>query len=163
MREVVPLALFPEPTVPLQPLQIRIQQGSYSLVLYSGSHPVRRYPIGIGKDGLTPEGYFFILQKISRPRGHGDIYGTRGLIFADGGYAIHGTNTPESIGQAHSLGCIRLHNVDVEELYSFVSLGTEVIVSAHNQPLRTWSNPVRFFLTAGPDEETPQVVYHWLQ
>jgi lipoprotein-anchoring transpeptidase ErfK/SrfK len=162
MREVVPLAMYPEPFIPLEPLQIRIHQASFSLLLISGSHPVRRYPIGIGKNGLTPEGYFFIKQKISRPRGHNNIYGTRGLIFAEGGYAIHGTNTPKSIGQAESLGCIRLRNADVEELYSFVSTGTEVIVSDREEPFASWSNPSPFLLPAGVEEETPGVIYHWL-
>ncbi|MCK9905719.1 L,D-transpeptidase, partial [Frankia sp. Cpl3] len=94
--------------------------------------------------------------------GHENIYGTRGLIFANDGYAIHGTNNPKSIGQAVSLGCIRLQNPDVEELYSFASPGTEVIISDKQMPFRSWSNPARFQLPAGPEEETPKVVYHWL-
>jgi len=165
LRETVPLLLYPEPVQPLLPLQIRIHQASFSLQLSSGSHTVRRYPIGIGKNGLTPEGYFSIKQKINRPRARGaaNLYGTRGLVFADGGYVIHGTNKPESIGQAESLGCIRLHNIDVEELYSFVSPGTDVIVSDREEPIASWSNPSAFLLPAGKDEETPGVLYHWLQ
>ncbi len=162
MRNVVPLPDYPEPSVPLGPLQIYIYQSSYTLTLMSGSHPVRRYPIGIGKERLTPEGYFTILQKISRPQGHDHVYGSRGMIFANASYAIHGTNRPESIGQAQSLGCIRLYNPDVEELYSFVSPGTDVIISERQVPLRFWPNPSRFLLPAGPDEETPNVVYRWL-
>ncbi|WP_019123014.1 L,D-transpeptidase family protein [Brevibacillus massiliensis] len=162
MSEVLPLPAYPEPAVPLQPLQIYIHQGSYSLSLVSGSHPVRRFAIGIGKENATPEGYFTILQKINRPRGHDHIYGSRGFIFDNEGYAIHGTNNPKSIGQSVSLGCIRLSNEDVEELYSFVSLGTEVIISDKSVPIRSWSNPGRFLLPAGPKEETPEVMYHWL-
>lgn len=41
-------------------------------------------------------------------------------------YVIHGTNEPESIGTDASGGCIRLKNADVEELYSMISVGTEV-------------------------------------
>ncbi|MFM1655158.1 L,D-transpeptidase family protein [Brevibacillus sp. B_LB10_24] len=162
MSEVLPLLSYPEPAVPLQPLQIYIHQGSYSLSLVSGSHPVRRYAIGIGKENATPEGYFAILEKISRPRGHDHIYGSRGLVFDDEGYAIHGTNNPKSIGQSVSLGCIRLSNADIEELYSFVSPGTEVIISDQSVPIRSWSNPNRFLLPASSKEETPNVEYHWL-
>ena len=36
------------------------------------------------------------------------------------GYGIHGTQEPESIGTASSLGCLRMRNEDVEELYDFI-------------------------------------------
>src|SRR6516165_9719140 len=41
---------------------------------------------------------------------------------------IHGTNAPETIGQAVSSGCFRLVNDDVADLYDRVSVGTHVIV-----------------------------------
>ena len=44
------------------------------------------------------------------------------------GYRIHGTNAPETIGQAVSSGCFRLVNEDVSDLYSRVPVGTKVIV-----------------------------------
>jgi lipoprotein-anchoring transpeptidase ErfK/SrfK len=43
-------------------------------------------------------------------------------------YGIHGTNRPDSIGTAASSGCFRMHNSDVIDLYSRVSLGTPVVV-----------------------------------
>lgn len=43
-----------------------------------------------------------------------------------GGYGIHGTNAPESIGTAASHGCVRMRNEDVIQLYDIVPLGTEV-------------------------------------
>ncbi len=45
-----------------------------------------------------------------------------------GQYAIHGTNNEGSIGHFVSHGCIRMHNVDIEDLYSRVMLGTRVVV-----------------------------------
>ncbi len=162
LRKVIPLLHYPEPVVPLEPLRIYIHQPSFSLTLMSGSHVVRRFPIGIGKDQSTPAGYFRILQKISQPQGHDHIYGTRGLLFAGSEYAIHGTNNPDSIGKTESLGCVRLRNRDVEELYSFASIGTEVIISAKQQAPASWSNAQPFLLPADKDEETPHVVYHWL-
>lgn len=44
------------------------------------------------------------------------------------GYGIHGTNDPDSIGRAVTLGCIRLRNEDVEELYDLVKVGTPVSI-----------------------------------
>jgi lipoprotein-anchoring transpeptidase ErfK/SrfK len=43
-------------------------------------------------------------------------------------YRIHGTNAPETIGQAVSSGCFRLVNDDVIDLYGRVNVGTKVIV-----------------------------------
>lgn len=162
LREVLPLPGYPEPLIPLEPLQIHLSESTHTLRLLSGSHVIRTYPVGIGKNGMTPEGYFTILQKINHPRGHDNIYGTRGMVFQNSGYAIHGTNHPESVGTSVSLGCIRMFNADVEELYSLVSLGTEVILSDAPAPAYPWSNPAPLVLAARPDEETPQVVYKWL-
>jgi lipoprotein-anchoring transpeptidase ErfK/SrfK len=44
-------------------------------------------------------------------------------------YRIHGSNEPETIGQAVSSGCIRMTNEDVTDLYTRVKVGTQVIVS----------------------------------
>ncbi len=162
LSEVVPLAYYPEPSVPLEPLQVIVYQSSFSMRLMSGPYLVRQYPVGIGKESLTPEGYYTILQKVSQPRSRTNAYGTRGMVFSSANHAMHGTNDPTSIGKSVSHGCIRLHNDDVEELYSFVSPGTEVIISDKKQPSQPWDNAPRFTLPAGQDEETPNVVYHWL-
>ncbi|MGN7469797.1 L,D-transpeptidase family protein [Brevibacillus sp. SAFN-007a] len=162
LRDVLPLPGYPEPLSPLAPLQIRLSQKSHTLQLVSGTHLVRSYPAAIGKNGSTPEGYYTILQKINKPRGHDNIYGTRGLVFQGNGYAVHGTNHPASIGTSVSLGCVRLFNAAVEELYTFVSLGTEFIISDAPAPAQPWSNPAPFILPAGPEEETPGVTYSWL-
>ena len=54
--------------------------------------------------------------------------GEAALTLAGGEYAIHGTNVPGSIGGFVSYGCIRMHNRDVVDLYSRVSVGTTVMV-----------------------------------
>jgi lipoprotein-anchoring transpeptidase ErfK/SrfK len=43
-------------------------------------------------------------------------------------YLIHGSNEPDTIGQAVSSGCFRMTNEDVTDLYNRVSVGTTVIV-----------------------------------
>lgn len=162
MSNVLPLPFYPEPAIPLEPMQVIVHQKMYTLQVMSGPHLLRQYPIGIGKEERTPEGYFSILQKISQPRSVTNAYGTRGMVFTSASHAIHGTNKPESIGQSVSLGCIRMHNADVEELYSFASPGTEVIISDKPQPKLVWQNPSRFYLPTDQDEETPDIIYHWL-
>ena len=49
-------------------------------------------------------------------------------ISLGGGYGIHGTIEPDSIGKSESLGCIRLHNTDVEIVYDLLTVGSEVVI-----------------------------------
>ena len=41
---------------------------------------------------------------------------------------IHGTNHEESIGTPSSIGCIRMRNNDIVELYRLVDIGSEVLI-----------------------------------
>jgi murein L,D-transpeptidase YcbB/YkuD len=45
-----------------------------------------------------------------------------------GGYGIHGTDNPQSIGKAYSHGCIRLQNPDALELYDMTPIGTHATI-----------------------------------
>lgn len=44
------------------------------------------------------------------------------------GYALHGTNKPETIGRSVSHGCVRLRNEDIGWLYANVPVGTPVYI-----------------------------------
>ena len=55
------------------------------------------------------------------------VLGTHRLLLGDG-YALHGTDKPESIGQSVSHGCVRLRNEDIETLYRMVPVGTPVFI-----------------------------------
>jgi lipoprotein-anchoring transpeptidase ErfK/SrfK len=54
--------------------------------------------------------------------------GARAMYLSGTLYRIHGSNEPESIGQAVSSGCIRMTNDDVVDLYGRVKVGTRVVV-----------------------------------
>jgi lipoprotein-anchoring transpeptidase ErfK/SrfK len=54
--------------------------------------------------------------------------GARALYLGNSLYRIHGSNEPDSIGQAVSSGCIRMLNEDVVDLYKRVRVGTKVVV-----------------------------------
>ncbi|WP_369336026.1 L,D-transpeptidase [Halomonas sp. ND22Bw] len=41
---------------------------------------------------------------------------------------MHGSNEPDTIGQAVSSGCIRMTNEDVTDLYERVKVGAKVVV-----------------------------------
>ena len=55
------------------------------------------------------------------------ILGTHRLNLGDG-YAIHGTNQPQTVGRAVSHGCVRLRNEDIVKLYAMVPVGTPVYI-----------------------------------
>lgn len=55
------------------------------------------------------------------------VLGTHRLNLGDG-YALHGTDKPQSIGQAVSHGCVRLRNEDIAYLYEIVPAGTPVFI-----------------------------------
>jgi lipoprotein-anchoring transpeptidase ErfK/SrfK len=54
--------------------------------------------------------------------------GARAMYIAGTLFRIHGSNEPDTIGQAVSSGCIRMTNDDVTDLYSRVRVGSPVIV-----------------------------------
>lgn len=62
------------------------------------------------------------------PGGPENPMGARALYLGSSLYRIHGSNEPETIGQAVSSGCIRMLNEDVIDLYTRVRVGTRVIV-----------------------------------
>ena len=107
---------------------------------------VKRLQIGIGKDNATPLGAFQVQlgKKLERapwnpppgsefkqtilwnqpnyPLGSAGYWiSLRGVEPSNQsatGYGIHGTNQPESIGKAESLGCIRMLDADIEFVFS---------------------------------------------
>lgn len=54
--------------------------------------------------------------------------GARALYLGSTLYRIHGSNEPNTIGEAVSSGCIRMLNEDVMDLYDRVKIGAKVIV-----------------------------------
>ena len=111
----------------------------YSLSLFNGVDPIKTYPIAIGKPSTpTPTGSYSIINKAVNPTwrpnsrnpvppGPANPLGVRWMGFYRG-YGIHGNNDSSSVGKSISLGCIRMYNYDVTELYSIVDIGTPVDV-----------------------------------
>jgi lipoprotein-anchoring transpeptidase ErfK/SrfK len=116
------------------------------LVLANGQ--ALRYGIGVGRDGFRWGGVHRISAKKEWPGwtppsqmrarrpdlpGHmaGGInnpLGARAMYLGSTLYRIHGSNEPETIGQAVSSGCFRMTNDDVTDLYGRVGVGTTVVV-----------------------------------
>lgn len=105
---------------------ILIHTSRRRLELYEGNHIIHHYPIAVGKEATpTPNGHYTIVTKTVYP---GGVFGSRWMGLSIPGYGIHGTNSPASIGQAVSKGCIRMHNYDAEGLFQLIEIGTPVII-----------------------------------
>jgi hypothetical protein len=122
------LAAIPgQPSVaPNGQISITVKIPERILELHNDGKLYKRYRIAVGRSETpTPVGDWAIVWKSYRK---GDIFGTRyfGLSVPWGGYGIHGTNQPWSIGRSISQGCIRMRNKDIEELYEWVPVGTPV-------------------------------------
>jgi hypothetical protein len=55
------------------------------------------------------------------------VLGSHRLNLGDG-YALHGTNKPETIGRSVSHGCVRLRDEDIAWLYGNIPVGTPVFI-----------------------------------
>jgi lipoprotein-anchoring transpeptidase ErfK/SrfK len=130
------------------PGTIIIDTSERHLYLIQNETTAIRYGIGVGRDGFTWQGQLQISRKAEWPDWHpppemierqpylprfmaggpGNPLGARAMYLGNTVYRIHGTNAPETIGQAVSSGCFRLVNDDVMDLYDRVPVGTKVIV-----------------------------------
>lgn len=100
------------------------------LIDESTNQIVKVYPIAGGKPSTpSPYGTWSIVSKAAK---WGAGFGTRWmqLDVPWGVYGIHGTNKPLTISSPDSLGCIRMFNSHVEELYNYVDVGTNVVIYA---------------------------------
>ncbi|WP_378951170.1 L,D-transpeptidase family protein [Pelosinus sp. sgz500959] len=126
VSEITPLPAIKRADSTLPRANILISTSSLGLTLFNGNDPIRQYPIGIGKLSTpTPLGNYAIALKFMNP---GGALGTRWLGLNYDSYGIHGTNQPWLIGTLVSHGCIRMHNSNVEELFSLVKVGTPVYI-----------------------------------
>ena len=105
-----------------------------AVVTVSGNEVVRRHPDGRqdvleATDGreIMVDGKLLVPPLGTSQRRYEGVLGAYRLNIGNG-YALHGTNRPETIGQAVSHGCVRLRNEDIERLYGMVAVGTPVYI-----------------------------------
>lgn len=105
-----------------------------SVIRVAGTDVVRDYPGGRrsklkAADGcdIVVDGKLLMPPLKTRQRQFDEVLGSHRLKL-DRGIALHGTNRPESVGQAVSHGCLRLLNQDIEKLYRTVPVGTPVYI-----------------------------------
>ena len=131
-----------------KPGTIVINTAERRLYYVNGDGTALRYGIGVGRVGFTWKGVRHVTEKREWPDwtpppqmlkrrpdlprhmkgGIENPLGARAMYLGGSLYRIHGSNEPETIGQAVSSGCFRLTNDDVVDLYGRVKVGTTVIV-----------------------------------
>jgi lipoprotein-anchoring transpeptidase ErfK/SrfK len=131
-----------------RPGTIVISTAQRRLYLVQDSNTALQYAIGVGRVGFTWKGVRKVTDKkewpswtppaqmLKRrpdlprymPGGIDNPLGARAMYLGGTLYRIHGSNEPETIGQAVSSGCFRLTNNDVIDLYNRVRIGATVIV-----------------------------------
>ena len=107
-----------------------------------------RYGIGIGPDCADTSGLRQIARKLAWPQweatpsarqqypgiapalagGPGNPLGARAVYLNDARQLLHGTNSPKTIGGSGALGCFRMVNDGISELYDRVAIGGKVLV-----------------------------------
>jgi lipoprotein-anchoring transpeptidase ErfK/SrfK len=130
------------------PGTVVVSTGERRLYYVLGNGQAIRYGIGVGRPGFQWAGTRTITMKREWPDwrppaqmlrrrpdlprymagGIGNPLGARAMYLGGSLFRIHGSNEPETIGQAVSSGCIRMTNADVVDLYSRVRVGTTVVV-----------------------------------
>ena len=144
-------ALVPDPTEE-KPGTITVDTKNRYLYLSLEGGQAMRYDVGVGREGFAWQGKAYVGRRaqwpgwtppaemlkrrpdlpkymaggVANPLGARAmyLYGKRG----DTMFRIHGTNEPDTIGQAVSSGCIRLLNEDIVDLYDRVKVGAPVNV-----------------------------------
>ena len=131
-----------------RPGTIVVNTAERKLYLVQEGGSALRYSIGVGRVGFQWKGTHKVSAKKEWPTwtpppqmrarqrglpaqmagGEDNPLGARAMYLGSTLYRIHGSNDPDSIGQAESSGCFRMTNDDVKDLYERVAIGTTVIV-----------------------------------
>lgn len=130
------------------PGTIIVDTGARRLYLILGDGRAIRYGIGVAREGFEWNAVLRISAKREwpgwtppeamrqrepdlprfMPGGLENPLGARALYLGNTLYRIHGSNEPDTIGEAVSSGCIRMLNADVIDLYERVLVGAKVII-----------------------------------
>lgn len=123
------------------PFHVRVTKATFQMDVYLQDVFVRKYQVGLGANDGTPLGEWQVGTKLTNPtyyppRGGSivaaddpqnplgehwiELIGVGGSAVGKERYGIHGTIAPESIGKSESMGCIRMLNEDVAEVFTLL-------------------------------------------
>jgi L,D-transpeptidase ErfK/SrfK len=150
---------------------------------------VGSFPVGVGRKAWqTPPGHYTIVgrrrdpvwhvpasiqremrderQPVKKtvPPGPDNPLGKYWLQLSAGGYGIHGTNAPWSVGKYTTHGCIRLRPDDIERLFNEVPNGTSVdIVDEPVKLARLAGGRILLEAHRGPTGKTAEMVEQYME
>jgi lipoprotein-anchoring transpeptidase ErfK/SrfK len=130
------------------PGSILINTNERRLYFVLPGHQAIKYGVGVGRPGFEWSGMRHIASKREWPDwtpppqmlkrrpdlprhmegGIDNPLGARAMYLGGTLFRIHGSNEPDTIGQAVSSGCIRMTNDDVIDLYDRAKVGAPVFV-----------------------------------
>ena len=123
-------------------VSLSIDRSARTLTVRDGSRAVQRIRIGVGAPAHpTPTGRFAVTDKLEMG-GPGTTYGCCAIALSAhqpnlpatwnglDRIAVHGTQSPETIGVAASLGCMHASEPDLRRLMRTVPLGAPVFIRA---------------------------------
>lgn len=131
--------------VPTERMHVVVEKSTFSMKVYLGNVLVRLYEVGLGENDSTPETVFTVTERqLDLPwtnprtgetfaaRHPKNLVGRHFIKIEDGGtnerYGIHGTKDQSSIGKNSSMGCIRLRQNDIEDVFSYIPTDTKVAI-----------------------------------
>ena len=137
------------------PFHARVSKSDYRMDVFlydAQKQPVYvwSFPVGLGESGSTPLGKWIVQEgrKVKNPAWSNPRTGEyfeaddpknpigeywlalEGMEPATEnlkGYGIHGTVDPDSIGSQRSMGCIRLRDADIEQVYQMLEAGESTV------------------------------------
>jgi lipoprotein-anchoring transpeptidase ErfK/SrfK len=122
--------------------RVDVSLGRRQVTVRRDGRVVQRFTVAVGRpSNPTPPGRYAVTDKIRMRDPHG-AYGCCALALTGhqplvpqgwgGGdrLAIHGTDRPDTVGLAASLGCLRAREPDVRRLILSVPLGAPVFIHA---------------------------------
>ena len=135
-------------TGPYKPGTVVVSTKERRLYFVLPDNKALKYGIGVGRPGFQWGGDLVITSKREWPDwtpptqmlkrrpdlprhmkgGVDNPLGARAMYLGSSLYRIHGSNEPDTIGEAVSSGCIRMTNDDVIDLFKHTKVGTPVHV-----------------------------------
>ncbi|MFT4512222.1 MAG: LysM repeat protein [Planctomycetota bacterium] len=131
--------------IPVAPVSAVLEKRSYALMLFVGDELLRLYWVGHGENDRTPVTTFTVIAKQAKPDwtapdGNVYAYGRKENILGEyfikfghdqySGFGAHGTPMPNTICTQSSMGCLRMFDQDIAELFQILPRGANVVVQS---------------------------------
>jgi len=129
--------------IPVAPVSAVLEKRSFGLMVFVGDELIRLYWVGHGEHDRTPVTEFTVIAKQEKPDwtapdGNVYPYGSSENILGEyfikfghdqfSGFGAHGTPMKDTICTMSSMGCIRMFDENIAELFDILPRGAKVVV-----------------------------------